>query len=119
MAAVEIPIVDIADAHKPAASAEPAGKVANIDATEPMLMENKRRFVLFPIKHPAVWETYKKAEASFWTAEEIDLAVRNPPPSCRARPASPAPPFWAPRGHSRARARTSAEKDRPRPRRTT
>ena len=34
-----------------------------------------RRFVLFPIKYPKVWEMYKKAEASFWTAEEIDLAV--------------------------------------------
>jgi len=44
------------------------------DASEPMLAENKQRFVLFPIKHPQIWEMYKKAEASFWTAEEIDLA---------------------------------------------
>ena len=52
-----------------------------LDATEPILMENKQRFVLFPIKHPRVWEMYKKAEASFWTAEEIDLAVsRSLPP---------------------------------------
>ena len=50
-----------------------------IDATESLLMENKQRFVLFPIKYPAVWEMYKKAEASFWTAEEIDLAVRARP----------------------------------------
>jgi len=42
--------------------------------TEPILIENKDRFVLFPIKHNAIWEMYKKAEASFWTAEEIDLA---------------------------------------------
>jgi hypothetical protein len=28
---------------------------------------------MFPIKHPAIWEMYKKAEASFWTAEEVDL----------------------------------------------
>lgn len=42
--------------------------------TEPILVENKDRFVLFPIKHNAIWEMYKKAEASFWTAEEIDLA---------------------------------------------
>lgn len=28
------------------------------------------RFVLFPLQHKAVWEMYKKAEASFWTAEE-------------------------------------------------
>src|SRR5690606_33367100 len=38
-----------------------------------ILTENKNRFVLFPIKHSEVWEMYKKAEASFWTAEEIDL----------------------------------------------
>lgn len=41
---------------------------------EPLLAENKDRFVLFPIKHKDIWEMYKKAEASFWTAEEIDLA---------------------------------------------
>jgi ribonucleoside-diphosphate reductase beta chain len=42
--------------------------------TEPILVENKDRFVLFPIKYRDIWEFYKKAEASFWTAEEIDLA---------------------------------------------
>lgn len=41
---------------------------------EPILQENKDRFVLFPITHKAIWEMYKKAEASFWTAEEIDLS---------------------------------------------
>ena len=41
---------------------------------EPLLVPNDNRFVLFPIKHQNVWEMYKKAEASFWTAEEIDLA---------------------------------------------
>jgi len=41
---------------------------------EPILTPNDKRFVLFPIKHERVWEMYKKAEASFWTAEEIDLA---------------------------------------------
>lgn len=41
---------------------------------EPILKENKDRFVLFPIKHKTIWEMYKKAEASFWTAEEIDLS---------------------------------------------
>ena len=40
---------------------------------EPILKENKNRFVLFPIIHDDIWEFYKKAEASFWTAEEIDL----------------------------------------------
>lgn len=41
---------------------------------EPLLVENKNRFVLFPIKYDKVWEMYKKAEASFWTAEEVDLS---------------------------------------------
>ncbi|GAB2774050.1 ribonucleoside-diphosphate reductase beta chain [Hymenobacter luteus] len=40
---------------------------------EPLLTENPNRFVLFPIQHNDVWQMYKKAEASFWTAEEIDL----------------------------------------------
>src|SRR5687767_13306523 len=42
--------------------------------TEPILSENKNRFVLFPIQHEDIWSFYKKAEASFWTAEEIDLS---------------------------------------------
>ncbi|MBX9852882.1 MAG: ribonucleoside-diphosphate reductase small subunit [Cytophagaceae bacterium] len=42
--------------------------------TEPLLTENKNRFVLFPIQHDDIWQMYKKAEASFWTAEEIDLS---------------------------------------------
>ena len=41
---------------------------------EPILSENKNRFVLFPIQHEDIWSFYKKAEASFWTAEEIDLS---------------------------------------------
>ena len=39
-----------------------------------MTVETKGRFVLFPIQHPDIWEMYKKAEACFWTAEELDLA---------------------------------------------
>jgi len=34
---------------------------------------DEERFILMPIKHPTIWEFYKKAMASFWTAEEIDL----------------------------------------------
>jgi ribonucleoside-diphosphate reductase beta chain len=41
---------------------------------EPLLEENKTRFVLFPLRYKAVWEMYKKAEASFWVAEEVDLS---------------------------------------------
>ena len=42
-------------------------------AVEPILQENKNRFVIFPIQHHDIWEWYKKQEASIWTAEEIDL----------------------------------------------
>ena len=40
---------------------------------EPILQENKNRFVIFPIQHDDIWQWYKKQEASFWTAEEVDL----------------------------------------------
>ncbi|MHA1680539.1 MAG: ribonucleotide-diphosphate reductase subunit beta [Promethearchaeota archaeon] len=41
---------------------------------EPLLRENPQRFVMFPILHEDVWAMYKQAEASFWTAEELDLS---------------------------------------------
>jgi len=45
-----------------------------MEAKEPILAKSNDRFVLFPIQHDDIWKFYKKAEASFWTAEEIDLA---------------------------------------------
>lgn len=42
---------------------------------ELLLRENKDRFVILPINYPKIWEQYKKHEASFWTAEEIDLSA--------------------------------------------
>ncbi|KAL5021627.1 hypothetical protein ScPMuIL_000782 [Solemya velum] len=41
---------------------------------EPLLRDNPSRFVIFPIKYHDIWQMYKKAEASFWTAEEVDLS---------------------------------------------
>ncbi|KAK3036444.1 hypothetical protein RJ639_030043 [Escallonia herrerae] len=41
---------------------------------EPLLAPNPDRFCMFPIHYPQIWEMYKKAEASFWTAEEVDLS---------------------------------------------
>jgi len=41
---------------------------------EVLLKENKDRFVILPIRYTSLWEMYKKHEASFWTAEEIDLS---------------------------------------------
>lgn len=45
-----------------------------IDQMEPLLRPNPQRFVLFPIQYHDIWQMYKKAEASFWTAEEVDLS---------------------------------------------
>ncbi|WP_435353472.1 ribonucleotide-diphosphate reductase subunit beta [Emticicia sp. SJ17W-69] len=47
---------------------------AELMQVEPLLIEDKTRFVLFPIEHDDIWQYYKKHEASFWTAEEIDLS---------------------------------------------
>lgn len=47
--------------------------VTNQTQIEPLLRENKSRFVLFPIRYPAIWEMYKKAQACFWSVDEIDL----------------------------------------------
>lgn len=44
-----------------------------MNASEPILEKNDGRFVIFPIQHHDIWDWYKKSEASFWTAEEIDL----------------------------------------------
>ncbi|CAA7405955.1 unnamed protein product [Spirodela intermedia] len=44
------------------------------DSGEPILEEQNQRFCMFPVKYRQLWEMYKKAEASFWTAEEVDLS---------------------------------------------
>ncbi|XP_036331134.1 ribonucleoside-diphosphate reductase subunit M2 [Rhagoletis pomonella] len=53
-------------ASKPAAPFDPT--------IEPLLKDNPRRFVIMPIEYPDIWQMYKKAEASFWTVEEVDLS---------------------------------------------
>jgi len=45
-----------------------------LEKEDPLLKENPRRWVMFPIEYEEVWRMYKKHEASFWTAEEIDLS---------------------------------------------
>ena len=39
------------------------------------IMDNPNRFVLFPIKYESIWKAYKKQQACFWSAEEIDLSL--------------------------------------------
>ncbi|XP_068093843.1 ribonucleoside-diphosphate reductase subunit M2 B isoform X2 [Hyperolius riggenbachi] len=45
----------------------------NGNEDEPLLRKNPRRFVIYPIQYSDMWKMYKKAQASFWTAEEVDL----------------------------------------------
>ena len=61
-------------ADPPPAAVAPAAAAPAAAAPEPLLDPNPQRFVLFPIKHDDIWDMYKRAEASFWTAGELDLA---------------------------------------------
>jgi len=42
--------------------------------SEPLLTENKNKYVLFPIEYNDIWSMYKKHVSTYWTVEEIDLA---------------------------------------------
>eukprot|EP00448_Togula_jolla_P018763 CAMPEP_0170589586 /NCGR_PEP_ID=MMETSP0224-20130122/11425_1 /TAXON_ID=285029 /ORGANISM="Togula jolla, Strain CCCM 725" /LENGTH=351 /DNA_ID=CAMNT_0010913345 /DNA_START=67 /DNA_END=1122 /DNA_ORIENTATION=+ len=48
-----------------------------LEKADPLLVESGQRWVMFPIQNAEIWEMYKKHEASFWTAEEIDLSQDN------------------------------------------
>ncbi|GAB5031172.1 ribonucleoside-diphosphate reductase small chain [Nannochloropsis oceanica] len=69
-------------APQPAAAAAASGTVMGKEEArkvegewvEPICRNDPSRFVLFPMKHPDLWEMYKRHEASFWTAEEVDLS---------------------------------------------
>jgi len=64
--------------HQPtSAMTDISRKYKELEASDPILMDNPHRWVMFPIQYPEVWEMYKKHEASFWTAEEIDLSQDN------------------------------------------
>ncbi|XP_011010286.1 PREDICTED: ribonucleoside-diphosphate reductase small chain A isoform X3 [Populus euphratica] len=49
-------------------------RIREEDEQDPILKEQNQRFCMFPIRYKELWEMYKKAEASFWTAEEVDLS---------------------------------------------
>jgi len=58
-------------------SKEVSRQFRELEMSDPLLMDNPRRWVMFPIQYPEIWEMYKKHEASFWTAEEVDLSQDN------------------------------------------
>ena len=53
----------------------PKNTTLGTELVEPILVPSNDRFVLFPIQHDDIWEMYKLQQASFWTAEEIDLST--------------------------------------------
>ncbi len=53
---------------------EPTNTHIQILVPEPLLTPSEDRFVIFPIRHPDIWEKYKQHMAVFWTPEEIDLS---------------------------------------------
>ncbi|CDF32515.1 ribonucleoside-diphosphate reductase beta chain [Chondrus crispus] len=60
---IKLSNADSAEVHLPPSTKIPA--VFRASCTE--------RYSLFPIRHPVLWSLYKRHQASFWTAEEVDL----------------------------------------------
>merc|ERR1711992_83358 len=75
--------ISLSDKESAKLSKDTNGKLAKKDITEtamavdfsqePLLKDNPNRFVILPIQYDDIWSMYKKAQASFWTAEEVDL----------------------------------------------
>lgn len=62
------------EASTNASGTDPLSAAPEGEAAEPILAESADRFVLFPIEYDSVWQMYKQAQASIWTAEEVDLS---------------------------------------------
>ena len=60
--------------QQPLKAAATKNPLKESEKDEPLLRENPKRFVILPIEYDSIWKMYKKAEASFWTAEEVDLS---------------------------------------------
>ncbi|WVQ80337.1 hypothetical protein IAT38_002442 [Cryptococcus sp. DSM 104549] len=71
-------VEEVEKAEKPEGK-EQEGSVAKAsrrfpeEEDEDILRESDSRFVLFPIRYHEIWQAYKASQASFWTAEELDL----------------------------------------------
>mmetsp|Transcript_51986 Transcript_51986/g.130598 ORF Transcript_51986/g.130598 Transcript_51986/m.130598 type:complete len:336 (-) Transcript_51986:899-1906(-) len=55
-------------------SSELSARFKQYEKEEWLLNPVSERKNIFPVVHADIWEFYKKAKASFWTTEEIDLA---------------------------------------------
>ncbi len=63
-----------ADGDAGSGKAKVVSDLKRTEKDEPLLRDNPNRFVILPIQYPDIWDMYKKAQASIWTAEEIDLS---------------------------------------------
>lgn len=45
-----------------------------INTIEPLLEEDEKRFVIFPIKYQSIWKRYQTALACQWIPAEVDLS---------------------------------------------
>merc|ERR1712060_512416 len=63
----------VKQAKKPVRDITETRMVIKDQNEEPLLSENPNRFVILPIQYNDIWQMYKKAQASFWTVEEVDL----------------------------------------------
>jgi ribonucleotide reductase beta subunit family protein with ferritin-like domain len=59
--------------ESPGYGPNPLCDAADVES-EPLLMENPSRFVIFPITEQSIWSMYKNVEATFWNTEEIDVS---------------------------------------------
>lgn len=64
-------VSDITDTHSDLS--DTAKSPASVPSV--FLAHSAARYTLFPIRHHHIWELYKKHQAAFWTAEEIDLSA--------------------------------------------
>jgi ribonucleotide reductase beta subunit family protein with ferritin-like domain len=46
----------------------------NTDTNEYLLNSENNRLTIYPIKNEIIWQSYKKQQAAFWTAEELDFS---------------------------------------------
>jgi ribonucleoside-diphosphate reductase subunit M2 len=44
---------------------------------EKLLNPEEKRFTLFPIQYPDLWNYYKMHESSFWRVADVDLSKDN------------------------------------------
>jgi ribonucleoside-diphosphate reductase beta chain len=44
------------------------------NSIEPVLIESKNRYTVFPIEHHEIWKLYEEGVGNFWTVEEIDFS---------------------------------------------